>query len=88
MIAGHYTNAGASTINAHEHINRKHLEIRDAGGAKLDTSCARSPSSSSTPRTCLWRDIGAKVYPLSRVNDALADAEAMRLPKAIVDPRQ
>jgi hypothetical protein len=34
-----------------------------------------------------WRDIGAKVYPLNRVNEALADAEAMRLPKAIVDPR-
>src|SRR5262245_37970530 len=27
VIAGHYTNVGDSTINAHEHINRKHLDI-------------------------------------------------------------
>jgi hypothetical protein len=34
-----------------------------------------------------WREIGARIYPLSAVNQALADAEAMRLPKALVDPR-
>ena len=27
VIACHYTNAGDSTINPHEHINRKHLDI-------------------------------------------------------------
>jgi hypothetical protein len=33
-----------------------------------------------------FRDIGARVYPMSAINEALADAEAMRLPKALVDP--
>jgi threonine dehydrogenase-like Zn-dependent dehydrogenase len=28
VVAGHYTDVGPSTINAHEHINRKHLDIR------------------------------------------------------------
>src|SRR4029079_2545803 len=28
VIAGHYTDAGPVTINAHHQINRKHLEIR------------------------------------------------------------
>jgi hypothetical protein len=35
-----------------------------------------------------WRDIGARVYPLDRLNEALADAEAMRLPKALVSPQR
>jgi len=34
VIAGHYTNAGSSSINAHEHINRKHLEIRGCWGSE------------------------------------------------------
>jgi hypothetical protein len=34
-----------------------------------------------------WREIGARIYPLNAVNAALADTEAMRLPKALVDPR-
>jgi hypothetical protein len=33
-----------------------------------------------------WRAIGARTYTLSELNQALADAEAMRLPKALVKP--
>ena len=33
-----------------------------------------------------WRAIGARTYTLAQLNDALADAEAMRLPKALVKP--
>lgn len=88
VIAGHYTNAGPSTINAHEHINRKHLEIRGCWGSQaghflraltiLERHAARIP----------WRAIGARVYALDELNQALGDAEAMRLPKALVDPRR
>ena len=88
VIAGHYTNAGPSTINAHEDINRKHLEIRGCWGSEaghfLRALTILEQHASHVP----WRDIGAKAYPLNRVNEALADAEAMRLPKAIVDPQQ
>ena len=34
VIAGHYTDAGPSTVNAHQHINRKHLEIRGCWGSE------------------------------------------------------
>lgn len=88
VIAGHYTNAGPSQVNAHEHINRKHLEIRGCWGSEaghfvraltvLDRYAAQVP----------WRDIGARIYPLNRLNEALADAEAMRLPKALVAPQE
>jgi L-iditol 2-dehydrogenase len=88
VIAGHYTNAGPSTINVHEQINRKHLEIRGCWGSEpthfvralqiLQQHAARIP----------WRKIGAKAYGLDELNQALADAEAMRLPKALVAPHR
>ncbi|MGH9410742.1 MAG: zinc-binding dehydrogenase, partial [Vicinamibacterales bacterium] len=34
VIAGHYTDVGDSTINAHRQINRKHLEIRGCWGSE------------------------------------------------------
>lgn len=88
VIAGHYTDAGPSTINAHQQINRKHAEVRGCWGSEaghflrglvlLERHAERIP----------WREIGARIYPLDRVNEALADAQAMRLPKALVAPQQ
>jgi L-iditol 2-dehydrogenase len=86
VIAGHYTDAGASTINAHEHINRKHLEIRGCWGSEAGHFLRALTVLEMYARTFPFRDIGARVYPMSAINDALADAEAMRLPKAVVDP--
>ena len=34
VIAGHYTDVGPSAINAHQQINRKHLEIRGCWGSE------------------------------------------------------
>lgn len=88
VIAGHYTDAGPSAINAHHHINRKHLEIRGCWGSEaghflravqlLDRHAAAIP----------WREIGAKVYALDQLNDALADAASYRIPKALVAPQR
>ncbi len=86
VIAGHYTDAGTSAINAHRDINRKHLEIRGCWGSEarhflsaiaiLEVHAARVP----------WRAIGERTYALNQLNEALADAEAMRIIKALVDP--
>ena len=86
VIAGHYTNAGMSSINAHEHINRKHLEIRGCWGSEAGHFLRALTVLDMHARTVPFRDIGARVYPMSEINAALADAEAMRLPKALVDP--
>lgn len=86
VIAGHYTNAGPSSINAHEHINRKHLEIRGCWGSEAGHFMRALTILDQHARHLPWRAIGARVYPLNRLNEALADAEAMRLPKAVVDP--
>ena len=86
VIAGHYTDAGPATVNVHQHINRKHLEIRGCWGSEpghflralalLERYADRIP----------WRHIGTRTYPLTALNGALADAEALRITKALVDP--
>jgi D-arabinose 1-dehydrogenase-like Zn-dependent alcohol dehydrogenase len=86
VIAGHYTDAGPSSINAHEHINRKHLEIRGCWGSEAGHFVRALTVLDMHAATTPFRDIGARVYAMRDINAALADAEAMRLPKALVDP--
>ena len=86
VIAGHYTDVGPSTLNAHRDINRKHLEIRGCWGSEvghflraislLERHAARVP----------WHEIGGRRYGLQSLNEALEDAAAMRITKALVDP--
>jgi L-iditol 2-dehydrogenase len=87
VIAGHYTDAGPSSINAHQHINRKHLDIRGCWGSEpahfLRALALLAEHASRIP----WRELGARTYPLDDLNQALADAEGMRVPKALVDPQ-
>jgi L-iditol 2-dehydrogenase len=86
VIAGHYTDAGPSTINAHHHVNRKHLDIRGCWGSEAGHFVRALTVLAMHARALPFRDIGARTYALGDINTALADAEAMRLPKALVDP--
>jgi L-iditol 2-dehydrogenase len=85
VVAGHYTDGGPSTINAHHHINRKHLEIRGCWGSEARHFLEALTTLAEHPEIA-WRSIGARTYPLSSLNEALDDAEAMRITKALVDP--
>jgi threonine dehydrogenase-like Zn-dependent dehydrogenase len=86
VIAGHYTDVGTSAINAHWQINRKHLDIHGCWGSEprhfLRALSILECHAASIP----WRAIGARRYGLRQLDAALADAEAMRIPKALVDP--
>ena len=63
VIAGHYTNVGDSTINAHRHINRKHLDIRGLLGQRGRALPARARNA----RTLRRRDtVGAHRRPRLR----------------------
>ena len=86
VIAGHYTDVGDSTINAHRQINRKHLEIRGCWGSEPGHFLRALAFLERYSATVPWRDIGGKTYPLTGLNTALEDAEAMRITKALVDP--
>lgn len=85
VIAGHYTDAGESAINAHRQINRKHLEIRGCWGSE-PRHFLRALSILERNPEVPFRKIGARCYGLGELNEALRDAEAMRIPKALVDP--
>lgn len=86
IVAGHYTDVGPSSINAHQHINRKHLEIRGCWGSEAGHFLRALSFLERYASTVPWRAIGGDTYPLTRLNEALADAEAMRITKALVDP--
>ena len=88
VIAGHYTNTGDSRINAHEHINRKHLDIRGCWGSEVGHFLRALRALERYHREIPWHLIGAKTYGLNSINDALAIAESMAIPKALVDPWQ
>jgi L-iditol 2-dehydrogenase len=87
VIAGHYTDVGESSINAHQQINRKHLEIRGCWGSEA-RHFLRALSILERHPSIPFRKIGARRYALHELDAALADAEAMRIPKALVDPWQ
>jgi L-iditol 2-dehydrogenase len=86
VIAGHYTNVGDSTINAHEHINRKHLDIRGCWGSEVGHFLRALRALETYGAEVPWQLIGAKTYGLSGINDALQDAADLKIPKALVDP--
>lgn len=87
VIAGHYTDVGESSINVHRQVNRKHLEIRGCWGSEA-RHFLRALSILERHPSIPFRTIGGRRYGLHQLNEALADAEAMRIPKALVDPWQ
>jgi L-iditol 2-dehydrogenase len=86
VIAGHYTDVGPSAINAHQHINRKHLEIRGCWGSEARHFVSAVRLLEQHAAAVPWRRIGARTYPLGGLDAALASAEAMTITKALVDP--
>jgi threonine dehydrogenase-like Zn-dependent dehydrogenase len=86
VIAGHYTNTGDSTINAHEHINRKHLDIRGCWGSEVGHFLRALTVLERYRDDVPWRLIGARTYGLTEINEALEAAAALTIPKALVDP--
>jgi L-iditol 2-dehydrogenase len=88
VIAGHYTDAGPSAINAHQHINRKHLEIRGCWGSEAGHFLRAVQVLERHAAAVPFRDIGARVYALDELNQALADAGSYAIPKALVAPQR
>jgi threonine dehydrogenase-like Zn-dependent dehydrogenase len=86
VIAGHYTNVGDSRINAHEHINRKHLDIRGCWGSEVRHFLLALDALERYGAEVPWSSIGAKTFGLGQLNEALSEAERLTIPKALVNP--
>jgi len=86
VVAGHYTNVGDSTINAHEHINRKHLDILGCWGSEVRHFAGAIRALERYGSEIPWHLIGSRTFGLRDIDDALRAAESMQVVKAIVDP--
>src|SRR5262245_17771001 len=62
VIAGHYTDAGPSAINAHRHINRKHLEIRGCWGSEVGHFVRALRLLERHHTSIPWHAIGSRTY--------------------------
>ena len=78
IVAGHYTDAGLSSVNAHTAINRKHLEIRGCWGSEPAHFLRALTVSNDLRPPFRFDAIGEQTYRLDQLNQALADAESMR----------
>ncbi len=86
IVAGHYTDAGTSSVNAHTAINRKHLEIRGCWGSEPAHFVRAVSFLEQLGPAVPFAAIGERSYRLDQLDQALADAESMRITKAVVDP--
>jgi L-iditol 2-dehydrogenase len=87
VVAGHYTDTGDSTVNAHHDVTRKHLDIRGCWGSEVGHFLRALRALERYGSEVPWQDIGTRTYGLAGLNEALAAAEALAIPKALVDPR-
>jgi L-iditol 2-dehydrogenase len=88
VVAGHYTDAGETAINPHLHLNRKHVDLRGQWGTDYrHVVRALSVLGRHAPRLPFAKVIGAR-YGLCESNRALEDVAAMRVTKAVVEPKR
>lgn len=86
VIAGHYTDTGTAPVNPHVDINRKHAEVRGQWGTEFRHMVrALRLFAKHRERLPFARVIGGR-YGLDGAERALADVEALRVTKAIIDP--
>ena len=86
VVAGHYTDVGTSTVSAHRHINRKHLDIRGCWGSEIRHFATALDLLARHGGTVPWQRIGATTFGLGQLTDALRQAEALAFTKALVAP--
>jgi L-iditol 2-dehydrogenase len=86
VVAGHYTDTGTTPVNPHTDINRKHADIRGQWGTDLGhVYRALQTLARHHDRLDMSRIIGGR-YSLEDAERALADVEAMKITKAIIEP--
>jgi L-iditol 2-dehydrogenase len=87
VVAGHYTDAGGVKLNPHVDLNRKHVTLHGQWGTELHHLVrALRLLAKHGSRLPFAQVIGGR-YGLSQADEALADLAALRVTKAIMEPR-
>ncbi len=87
VIAGHYTDAGPIPINPHLDINKKHVDIRGQWGTDFAHVVRGLTMFAKYHERLPFAGIIGVRYGLEQAGDALADVEALKVTKAIIDPK-
>ncbi len=86
VVVGHYTDAGEVPVNPHVDLNRKHVDLRGQWGTDFHhVARALRLLDRHGDRLPFERVIGTR-YGLDQAGAALADVEALRVTKAIIEP--
>jgi hypothetical protein len=65
---------------------REYLDLRGCWGSEVRHFLRALSILERHASEIPWRRIGERTYPLNGLNEALKDAETMRIAKALVDP--
>ena len=90
VVVGHYTDGGDVSINPHQQINRKHLEIRGCWGSDFSHFYRMVQLLDQFgPRVGdAWDGLVSEVHSLHSLNEALEAVASGRVVKALVQPNQ
>jgi L-iditol 2-dehydrogenase len=88
VIVGQYTDHGEASFNPHLDLNQKHLDLRGCWGSDFSHFYRGVQIVSNQSRSAAWARLKTSLsrYGLDEANEALADVEAARLMKALIDP--
>jgi len=86
VIAGHYTDNGPVALNAHTHVNRKHVEIHGCWGADYSHFYRALRLAARFGDRVPWASMVSGRYPLEQCGAALAAVQEQTTIKAIIAP--
>ena len=86
VITGQYTNIGAVTINPHELINKKHIQMRGCWGSDFSHFYRAIELQSRYYTQYPWKHMIGKTFQLSQVNEAMEAVAQRSIVKAAIAP--
>jgi L-iditol 2-dehydrogenase len=86
VIVGQYTDVGNIEMNPHLDINKKHLEVRGTWGSDYSHLWRGLRVLAKHGDRYQWERFITGRYGLDEAGQALADVEAYRAVKAVIDP--
>ena len=90
VVVGQYTDHGETSFNPHVDLNKKHLDVRGCWGSDFSHFYRAAQIVSNPARSKPWDILKTRLsrYSLGQANEALADVQAGRVMKALIEPLQ
>lgn len=86
IVVGQYTDHGATMINPHRQINRKHVTIKGCWGSDYSHFHRAVAIAARFGDRVPWRKLAERKYSLSQASDGLAAVERREVVKAVIIP--